>query len=300
MVLSVGVRFYYYIGSLSAGGTAGARPAGVEAFLPISALLGVKKLVLTGVYDIVHPAGLTILLAAVFISAVFKKGFCSSVCPVGFISEMVSKAGLNIRVHRFVFYPVASVKYLVLGFFVYIIFFQMDMRSAEMFINSPYNVLADAKMLNFFLEPSRTTLWTLLILAGLTLVITNFWCRFLCPYGALLGLFSMFSVFRVRRDENQCTDCRKCTSVCPMHINVHEKSTIYSPECFGCHECVKSRTQDACLSVTRMPYYRYVPVMITLFFAGAVVLAVLGGKWDSHVPQETYQYLLERIDQISH
>jgi polyferredoxin len=66
-------------------------------------------------------------------------------------------------------------------------------------------------MLLFFTEISRTAAITLIVLAALSVVIRNFWCRYLCPYGALLGLVSWASPQRVVRD-GSCTDCKACTA----------------------------------------------------------------------------------------
>jgi hypothetical protein len=60
--LYAGYRFYgYYLWMMDQSETFVARPPSVEAFLPISALLGLKRFVLTGRWDEIHPAGLTIL-----------------------------------------------------------------------------------------------------------------------------------------------------------------------------------------------------------------------------------------------
>lgn len=300
LTLSVGVRFYVYIHRLLTDGPPVSRPAGVEAFLPISALMGLKKLIFTGNWDIVHPAGLTIFITIVLVSIVFKKSFCSSICPVGFVSEIVSLIGLNLRVPKLVFYVVSLLKYAVLGFFAYAILIQMNIRSIEMFLGTPYNILADAKMLNFFLHPSRTTLWVLVGIFGMTLLLTNFWCRFLCPYGGLLGLVSILSPFKVRRDIDNCTSCMKCTNVCPMHIEVHKKQTIHSPECFGCYECVKNRTEEFCLTVTRLKWHRLVPPIVASLFFISIGLAMVADKWNSKVPEQTYKEYLQKINTILH
>ena len=60
-------------------------------------------------------------------------------------------------------------------------------------MRSPYGLIADVKMLNFFRHIGETGLIVLGIFAVASLIVKNFWCRFLCPYGALLGLVSFFS-----------------------------------------------------------------------------------------------------------
>ena len=69
------------------------RPAAAEAFLPLSALLGLKRFLLTGQYDPIHPAGLTILLVALCTAILCRRGFCGYLCPVGWLSGLLARLG---------------------------------------------------------------------------------------------------------------------------------------------------------------------------------------------------------------
>jgi polyferredoxin len=71
-------------------------------------------------------------------------------------------------------------------------------------MNSPYGVIADVKMLNFFRHMGQTGAITLGVLVVASLFIQNFWCRYLCPYGALLGIAAFFSPARIRRNPETC------------------------------------------------------------------------------------------------
>ncbi len=120
ITIAGGIRFYFYISDLQNGVPAGAKPGLVEGFLPISALMSFKRFVLTGVYDYVHPAGLTLFIFILLVSLIFKKSFCSYICPVGFVSEnlsYLSKGG--VRIHKYIFYPLTIIKYGILGFFLH-------------------------------------------------------------------------------------------------------------------------------------------------------------------------------------
>lgn len=300
-VLGIGVRFYFYISAVKAGDFGVTRPSGVEGFLPISALLGLRQLIFDGSYDKVHPAGLTILLAAIIMSALFKKSFCGYICPVGYVSEQVSKAGLKVRIHRYIHYPLTVLKYLILGFFIYSIFFVMNTDSAAIFIESQYNKVSDAKMLDFFISPSFTTAVVVSALVLLTLVFKNFWCRYLCPYGALLGIVSFLSPFKIKRSDPDCVKCGRCAKSCPMDIPVDNRHKVVSPECFGCMNCVKNRYNDKCLSIGG---FLITPVVYGLLAVGIFIViflvAYFGGFWNSSVTPEKYRELLVNINSIWH
>jgi polyferredoxin len=66
----------------------------------------------------------------------------------------------------------------------------------------------------------------------------RFWCRYLCPLGAIVGLAGKISLIRVQREADSCIGCKLCTRKCPMHIQVHEKSRVISSECNMCLNCV--------------------------------------------------------------
>ncbi|HEY5764666.1 MAG TPA: 4Fe-4S binding protein, partial [Candidatus Deferrimicrobiaceae bacterium] len=187
----IGIEFHSFYRQVVSGGpiTAHRSPA-VEGFLPISALVGLKRFLMTGHYDPVHPAGLTILIAAILSSFFARKVFCSWVCPVGGISralEWVGKKTLwrrrkkEILVHPGADLALSSLKYLLLGFFVWAIVLGMDKVAIYEFQHTQYNYAADAKMLLFFTDISATAAITLAVLALLSVVIKNFWCRYLCP-----------------------------------------------------------------------------------------------------------------------
>ena len=71
----------------------------------------------------------------------------------------------------------------------------------------------------------------------LSLIIERPWCKYLCPYGALLGLFNKIRIFKIRRNPDSCIHCKKCDKVCPMNIKVSGKTTISDLQCISCHQC---------------------------------------------------------------
>ncbi|MBN2365580.1 MAG: 4Fe-4S binding protein [Calditrichaeota bacterium] len=85
LVLWIGLEFIIFVHQLERGATPSIqRPLGVEAFLPISALISLRHWILSGVLNTIHPSAVIILLSIILLSIILKKGFCSWVCPVGF------------------------------------------------------------------------------------------------------------------------------------------------------------------------------------------------------------------------
>ena len=92
-----------------------------------------------------------------------------------------------------------------------------------LFFIADYYKIVDVRMLKFFTEMTTLTMGVLMALGALSLLYKNFWCRYLCPYGALLGLLSRFSPFKVRRNEEKCIHCHACTKHCPDADRCGEK-----------------------------------------------------------------------------
>jgi len=310
----IGVEFVRFVHYLESGGTwtsAPTRPPGVEGFLPISGLISFRDWILTGVVNNIHPSAMIILLLALAVAFLFKKGFCGWVCPVGFISEMIANIGdsfigqwfkgRRLKLPRWLDYPLRAVKYLLMFFFIYAVFYAMSPEAIRAFISSPYNKIADVKMLKFFTDIDSFTLWTLVILFGLSIILRGFWCRYLCPYGALLGIFSLIGPGRIKRDANACIDCGKCAKVCPSFIKVDKIKTVISDECTGCLDCVDACPVKGALDLKVIGRRKSIPKKVwayafLLTFWGGLLLFKLTGPWENSIPTQEYIYHYERMD----
>ncbi len=306
LCLWIGIEFSLFMSWGASGGQESfyPRPPGVEGFLPISALISLKYWIHTGIINAIHPSGLFILLAIIGVSLVVKKAFCSWLCPIGTLSESLWMLGQklfkrNWTVPRWLDYPLRSLKYLLLFFFVWSIV-QMDVGALAGFIYSPYNRVADIKMYLFFAEITGTALWSIGILMLLSVFVKNFWCRFLCPYGALLGIVGWLSPLKVTRAASTCIDCELCTKACPANIKVHNASRVWSDECTSCLACVEACPVKNTLDVRPRAQGRAVPfwvlgTLVAALFVAVTGAAMLSGHWQNGISQQEYQ---RRFDEL--
>lgn len=303
----IGIEFYLFMRWGESGGLLPhyERPPGVEGFLPISALISLKYWFKTGVINGVHPSGMFILLAILAVGYLLRKSFCSWLCPVGTISEglwMLGKKifGKNLKINRWLDYPLRGLKYLLLLFFVYSIW-QMDTGMLKSFIYSPYNKVADIKMYLFFAYISSFAIWTIIILMLFSLFIKNFWCRYLCPYGGLLGMLGWFSPSKVTRKKESCIDCELCTKACPADIKVHKASKVWSDECTNCLACVEAcpvrETLEIKTSVSRTAVPNWIfGLLVVGVFIGITGLAMLTGNWQNEISDQEYLKRFNELD----
>ena len=302
----IGVQFYAWVRFVETNGVtrAATRPAGVEGWLPIAGLMNLKAFIVTGSVPQVHSAGMFLLIAFVGMSLLLKKSFCSWLCPVGTISEWLWKLfRIRGRIPRWLDIPLRSLKYLLFGFFGWAIA-RMSADEIAQFMQSPYGLIADVKMLNFFRFIGTTGLIVLGVIVTLSMVIENFWCRYLCPYGALLGLTALLSPVRIRRDADACIDCAKCAKVCPARLPVDKKPQIVSAECTLCMQCTAVCPAARALEVKvtkrrQVPTWAVAATIAAIFF-GVVGFARLSGHWNLRVPIEIYKTLVANASNVSH
>lgn len=299
----LGVAFYQFVQYFRTGGATPfvARPDGVEAFLPISALVSLKGWITSGSINTVHPAALMIFLATVLVSLLLKRAFCSWICPVSTVTEVLWKVGYkifgrNFRMPLWLDWLMRPIKYLLLLFFLFSIMLLMSAESVNSFILSDYNKTADVKMLDFFLNISGTPLVVVVTLLLLSVFFRNPFCRFLCPYGALLGALSRFSPVKVERSESACISCGGCNRACPSHIDVMHKERVCSEECIGCLRCVSSCPKPEALQM-RVKGGKVVPglvfaALVVIIFIGGSVVGRVTGHWHSEIDKADYQRLI--------
>jgi polyferredoxin len=250
---------------------------------------------------------MALLLTFLTISLLFRKAFCGWLCPIGALSEQLWKAGReafgNSFPPRWLDIALRSLKYILLGLFVW----AAAMMSAEgirAFLTSPYGLVADVKMLDFFRRMSPTAGLVVGALAAGSFFVPNLWCRYLCPYGALMGLASLPGPLRIRRNPEVCIDCAKCAKACPSRLPVDRLVQIRSAECLGCMECVAACPSEGALflglSKTRAIRPQAVAAGIALVFVAAVGVAKWSGHWDSPIPDATFQRLIPQASELGH
>jgi polyferredoxin len=311
----IGIEFSQFIKYLETAGASGSfnRPPGAEGFLPISALMSLIYFFRSGQIQNIHPAGFFIFLAIAGVSFVFGKSFCSWLCPVGFISELVGDFGEKIwkklfkrrvKLHKYADYPLRSIKYLLLAFFIYAIF-SMTTVSMAYFLGGPYNISADIKMWYFFAHISQFSLIVIGVMFFLSVFIRNFWCRYLCPYGALLGVVSFLSPNKIKRNIVSCIDCGLCAKACPSFIKVDKVIIVRSDECSSCLNCIDVCPVDDTLEVknvfgNKTVSKRVIAFGIVLIFIAVTGIGMLTGHWRNNVTKEDYLTIHKNLDSIDH
>lgn len=254
-----------------------------------------KRIVKVLLIGLIIPVLATLLLGRVF---------CSWICPMHLFLEMTDKLR---RVLKFLeLHPrdvkfSRSVKYVLLG--AGIVVTAILARPVLGYVYPPAIIGREAHDLVFGIFDRAEfgkqgwwfggLTWMSLIIAGIALfeviVSRRWWCRYVCPGGALYSLLGSKRAVRIKLEQVECTHCAECVRVCPMGLN--PMNNQFGRECDNCGLCLSSCDDKALMYETVAGKKKFtLPILLALFVAVPVAQAhhILGlphYAYDEKYPQ---------------
>ena len=188
-------------------------------------------------------SNILITVSVMIITAIWGRFFCGFFCSFGAMQDLLWAAGKHIQfphISEKADRVMKTAKYFVLLFMVIGVWtFAVPQDS----VWSPWTVFGSLTSLGTL--PSKQIvlsiggLLLLLTVIG-SLLIERFFCRYLCPLGALFTIVSHFRLFGIKRDSNKCGNCRYCATKCAMAIPLYKYDKVSSGECVNCMKCVSA------------------------------------------------------------
>lgn len=232
--------FLWLLERLAAGDARAFRTGALHESDPLSA-------VSLALADGGFPVALLLAAALLLLTLVLGRFFCGWVCPLGTLQQLASwiltprtrRESLEVNRLR----PWHAWKYALLAFLLALAL----LGSTQAGLLDPLSLLARGLASGVWPAALRRPavpggVLAFALLLGVLLAsrwVPRFFCRALCPLGALLGVFGRFALFRIARGDVACTDCRRCTFACQ---GGDEPLGTHRPgECHVCLNCL-----DAC------------------------------------------------------
>ncbi|CAK0749688.1 ferredoxin-type protein NapH [Gammaproteobacteria bacterium] len=203
--------------------------------------------------------GLLLSLLVVISTLFLGRVFCSWICPLGILNQFLGwvfshhrpaeAAALN------TYQPVFRVKYYLLTALLVLAALgslQVGLLDPIAFLtrSTTASLLPALDRLGIPVHAQPPVFWGGTLLTGLLLavllanrILPRFWCRVLCPLGALLGVLSRRAPFRIRRDVDRCNDCARCRRHCEGGCDPHTELRV--SECHVCMNCIEDCPEGA-------------------------------------------------------
>ena len=216
--------------------------ASLHAICPFGGVVSVYQFIAAGTYvHKIHSAAFVLMWIVFALTVFLGPVFCGWICPLGSIQEWFGKLRKKIfkrRFNRMIPYKVDRIlrylRYVMLGWVLYMTAVTGTLVFSDI---DPYFAL-----FNFW--RSEVAIGGVIILAVvlvLSLIVERPFCKYACPYGAVLGVFNLFRIFKIRRRPSTCIDCKACDRSCPMNIPVSTSGAVRDHQCISCLKCTSEQ-----------------------------------------------------------
>jgi len=267
--------------------------------LPVGHFMSFFAWIRGGGWDALLPAGLVIIIAAVSVSLLFRRGFCGWICPVGTVWEACAAlgrkllGGRNVRLPKWLDIAGRAFRF-VLAAAVVAILVSVPIAEAVGFRSLPYMMIADLKTIGLMLTP--VYLLVILLAGVVSILFGPVWCRYLCPVGGMYAAVAVASPCSVHRDADTCINCSRCTASCHAYCEPEKVASVRDTECDGCMECVKACPVDDCLTArafTKVHIAPWVwPVLVVGLWLTIYGIAAVTGNWKSPVAPDEFKAII--------
>ena len=209
--------------------------------LTFSQLKKVYLMVIKGNFNIIEMwPQLLALFVIIPITIILGRFFCGWLCTFGAINDFIyiiskkvfkTKFKVNEKVDSILKY----LKYIILLFIIAIIW---TSGSTTFDSYSPWDAFAQVDSISNSIFTYTGGFIMLGIIAVGAVFIERFFCRYLCPLGAVFTILSKARIFKISKLSDKCGPCRICTNNCSMGIKLYQMDKVSSGECINCFKCL--------------------------------------------------------------
>lgn len=184
----------------------------------------------------------SVLIVLCIYTIVFGRFFCGFACAFGSLGDWVhelykklKKRPVHIKINLW------WIKYIILAVIIILCYSQLY---GKIYGWNPWEVFSMIRAGNFSINGYALGIILLILIITGMAVCERFFCRFLCPMGAVFSMLPVLPIFALHRDRSQCIKgCNACGNKCPSgielpDINDTESENTNTGDCFMCQKCM--------------------------------------------------------------
>ena len=247
--------------------------ASLHAICPFGGVVSLYTFFTEGTFlQKIHQSSFVLMILVFLTALLFGPVFCGWICPFGTFQEFISSIGRKLFKKRFnsiipkrIDRVLRYTRYLVLIWVVVVSAYSVKLMFSDY---DPYYAL-----FNFWTgEVALSGFIILGLVIAASLVIERPFCKYACPYGALLGITNIFRMFGIKRNVRTCISCKKCDSACPMNIHVSTSGTVRDHQCITCMACTQKRRNE----LKKIRQNTLAIIVLVIIFGGILGSRALG------------------------
>jgi len=210
--------------------------------MTFSELKTVYKMITNGNFNFIQAfPSLVEFTAIMLLTIVMGRWFCGWLCAFGAYNDLVYFISRKIFKRKFkVDEKVDSIlKYAKYVILVFIIIMSWTMGSSILESTSPWDAFGQITDISTIFSSLLIGLILLVLITIGAAFIERFFCRYLCPLGAVFSIISKIGIVKINKPKADCGKCRACTMNCSMGLNLYKVNSARGGDCINCLKCTE-------------------------------------------------------------
>lgn len=190
-----------------------------------------------------NTSNLILLFATLIITILMGAVFCGWICPLGAIQEALNTIGEKLLGKKINLPPILDSLFRSFKYILLTIIIVMTIKTGKLWFEGydPFKAF-------FHFKFEELTYVILISFSLFAVFIERFWCKYLCPLGAIIFPLSHFGLIKLNKNNDNCTNCKICDTTCSMDLD--PSKSISNAKCIKCLNCIEDCKETNTLYLT--------------------------------------------------
>jgi len=181
-------------------------------------------------------------ITAFIVTILLGRFFCGWICAFGTYNDLLHLLSkkifkIDFKVNEKIDAVLKYVKYLVLLLLIVVVW---SMGSNVLATTSPWDAMAQITDFPQVISDYTIGFILLLMITVGDFFVERFFCRYLCPLGAVFNIVSRIGILKIKKPTAKCGKCRVCTNNCSMGLPLYSAQSVCGEDCINCLKCIET------------------------------------------------------------